>query len=248
MAPNQSTLTGPVTAAAADVLSNSSQQLHTLGAYCETADGRGFRYAKIGATSSVPGQIYASPAYDATNQTPVGGLAVGAAAIGDTSVTLTGTLTLAANLLAGGFLMTDVTPGQGYTYKILGNTAVSAAANCVVTLADPIQVALTASSKVVVTRHPYDSVIVNPTTKTGTPVGVPPVIQTNGNFGWLQTYGACAILSGVATSISTPGVPVTTSQATAGAVIVSTAVLPTVGWSMQLFTATEYQAVHMTIR
>jgi hypothetical protein len=246
---NASTLTGPIQGAAADLLSNSSTQLHAIGTYCETADGRGFRYAKIGAVSTVPGKVYAAAAWDSTNQAPVGGLAVAAQSIGDTSVTLTGSLTLAANLLQNGYMATDVTPGQGYLYKVAGNTAVTAAANCVVTLADPLQIALTTSSKVVFVKHPYDSVIVSPGgASTGQPVGVATsTIITNANFGWLQTFGACAVLSGVATSISLPGVPVTVSASTAGSVIVSTAILPTIGWAMQLFTATEYNLIYLTI-
>lgn len=246
---NSTTLTGPVVAVAADLLSDLASPAHVVGAYVETADGRGFRYAKMGATASVPGKVYAAAAWDSTNQAPVGGLAVAAAAIGDTSVTLTGTLTLAVNLLANGYLVTDVTPGQGYIYKIKGNTAVSSAANCVVTLADPIQVALTTSSKVVVVKHPYDQIIVSPGgASTGQPVGVATSIITAAQYGWIQTYGAAPVLSGVATSISLPGVPVTVSASTAGSVIVSTAILPTIGWAMQLFTATEYQLVYLTIK
>lgn len=246
---NASTLTGPVSAAAADLLSNSSQQLHTIGAYCETADGRGFRYAKIGATSTVAGKVYCAAAWDSTNQAPVGGLAVAAAAIGDTSVTLTGSLTLALNLLQNGYMAVGITPGLGYLYKVAGNTAVSSATSCVVTLADPLVVALTTASKVTFVKHPYDSVIVSPGgASTGQPVGVANGIITNGQYGWLQTYGACNVLAGVATSISLPGVPVTVSASTAGSTIVSTAILPTIGWAMQLFTATEYNLIYLTIK
>lgn len=246
---NASTLTGPVHVVAADLLSDSSTQLQVLGSYCETADGRGFRYAKIGATSTVPGKVYAASAWDSTNQAPVGGLAVAAQSIGDSSVTLTGSLTLAANLLANGYMAVNITPGQGYLYKVAGNTAVAGAANCVVSLADPLRIALTTASKVTFVKHPYDSVIVNPGgASTGQPVGVSTNIITNGNYGWLQTYGACAVLSGVATSISLPGVPVTVSASTAGSVIVSTAILPTIGWAMQLFTATEYDLIYLTIK
>ncbi len=245
---NQSTLTGPVTVVAADLKSNSSTQLQTLGAYVETADGRGFRYAKVGGTSTVPGKVYVSATWDSTNQAPVGGLATAAAAIGDVDVTLTASLTLAVNLLAGGYLVTDVTPGEGYIYKIKGNTAVAAAANCVVTLDDPLVVALTTSSNVVLVKHPYDAVIVSPgAASTGAPVGVATSIITNAYYGWLQTFGPAPVLAGVATSISLPGVPVTVSASTAGSVIVSTAILPTIGWAMQLFTATEYQIVYLTI-
>lgn len=245
---NSTTLTGPVLAAAADLGSDTAQQLHAVGAYIETADGRGFRYAKNGATATVVGKVYAAAAWDSTNQAPVGGLAVAAQSIGDTSITLTGSLTLAANLLANGYAAINITPGQGYLYKVKGNTAVAGAANCVVTLADPIQVALTTASKVTFVKHPYDQIIVSPGgASTGQPVGVSTYIITAAQFGWIQTYGACNVLSGVATSISLPGVPVTVSASTAGSVIVATAILPTIGWAMQLFTATEYDLIYLTI-
>lgn len=239
-------LTGNIQVTGADILSNSSTQLMPLGTYAETIDGRGFRYAKIGATSTVVGKVYAAAAWDATNQAPVGGLAVAvAAAIGDTQVTLT-VGTLAANLMAGGYLATGITGGVGYIYSIKGNTVASTTS--VIYLNDPIVVALTTSSKVTLVKHPYDQVIVSPGgPSTGQPVGVATSIITNAQFGWLQTYGACTVLAGVATSISLPGVPVTVSASTAGSVIVSTAILPTIGWAMQLMTATEYNLVYLTI-
>ena len=244
----QSSLSGTTQISGADLLSNSSTQLMPIGAYAETPDGRGYRYCKVGATATVPGKVYVAAAWDSTNQAPVGGLAVAAQSIGDTSVTLTGSLTLAANLLQGGYLCTDVTPGQGYLYRIKANSAVSAAANCVVQLEDPLIVALTTSSKVTLVKHPYDQVIVSPGgASTGQPVGVSNTIITAAQYGWMQTYGACTVLSGVATSISLPGVPVTVSASTAGSTIVSTAILPTIGWAMQLFTATEYQLLYLLI-
>jgi hypothetical protein len=241
-------LSGPITVAGQDVNTSSVVQQASLGVYAETPDGRGYRYALIGATSTVPGKVYVSSAWDSTNQAPVGGLAVAAAAIGATQVTLTGSLTLAANLLAGGYLATNITPGQGYIYQIKGNTAVSSATGCVITLADPLVVALTTSSKVVAVAHPYSSAIVSPGgASTGAPIGVASSIITNAQYGWLQTFGPAVVLAGVATSISLPGVPVTASASTAGSVIVGTAILPALGWAMQLMTATEYNLVFLTI-
>src|SRR5687767_2466268 len=98
----QVSLAGPVTIGGQDVYTESSTQQMALGTYAETADGRGFRYFKNGGTATVAGKVYQSRPLDATNEQPSGGLAVSAAAIGATSVTLTGSLTLAANLLAGG--------------------------------------------------------------------------------------------------------------------------------------------------
>lgn len=159
--PNTSTLVGLPQTFQADIRSNSTTQLMPLGAYSETADGRGFRYALNGAVAAVVGKIYQSPAQDTTNLNPSGGLGVSAAAaIGDTTVTISTSTTVAANLLAGGYLSVAVTPGQGYTYKIASNTATAGAAGLTITLADPLQVALTTSSKVVVSQHPYSNIVV----------------------------------------------------------------------------------------
>ncbi len=148
--------------------------------------------------------------------------------------------------MAGGYMSTAITGGVGYTYRIKNNTL--AATTSVITLEDPIVVALSTSSKVTLVKHPYDQIIVSPGgASTGQPVGVANQIITNANFGWIQTYGTCSVLAGVATSISLPGVPVTVSASTAGSTIVSTAILPTIGWAMQLFTATEYDLIYLLI-
>lgn len=240
----QSSLSGPVQVVAADLLSDLASPAHAVGAYVETADGRGFRYAKVGGTSTVAGKLYQSAAQDATNQNPSGGLAVAAAAIGATSITLTGSLTLTANVLAGGYMSVAVTPGQGYTYRVLGNTAVSAAANCVVTLADPLVVALTTSSKVTFSTHPYSNVIVNPTTATGAPVGVANSIITNAQYGWLQTRGVCSVLTDSGTTV---GLGVAPSAAVAGAVKTAATTLCTVGFAVETCVTTEYDLVFLTI-
>lgn len=244
MTSQSSTLTGPVTVVGADLLSDLATPANVVGAYVETADGRGYRYAKVGATSTVAGKLYQSSAQDTTNQNPSGGLAVAAAAIGATSVTLTGSLTLAANLLAGGYMSVAVTPGQGYTYRVQGNTAVTSAANCVVTLADPIVVALTTSSKVTFSTHPYGAVIVNPTTATGAPVGVANSIITNAQYGWLQTRGVCSVLTDSGTTV---GLGIAPSAATAGAVKTAATTLNTIGYGIQTLVTTEYDLVFLTI-
>lgn len=245
---SQTTLSSAPLVIGQDLLVDSTVQQHRLGSYAETADGRGFRYVLMGGTSAVPGKLYTASAFSQANDSPVGGLAVAAAAIGATQVTITTSTTHTANILAGGYLVTDVTPGQGQIYRIKGNTAVTSAANMVVYLDDPIIVALTTASSVVLTASPYSNVIVSPGgASTGIPVGIATYVITNANYGWLQTHGPSVVLSGVATSLSLPGVPVCPSASTAGSVIVSTAILPTIGWIMHLFTATEYGLVFLTI-
>src|SRR3990167_8288653 len=97
----QTSLVGSVQIAGSDIRSDSATQQMTLGSYAETADGRGFRYAKVGATATVPGKVYAAAAWDSTNQAPAGGLAA-TGAVNTTTVTVSTSTTLAVNLLAGG--------------------------------------------------------------------------------------------------------------------------------------------------
>lgn len=188
-------LAGPLQITGVDILSNSSTQQLPLGTYAETVDGRGFRYCKVGAVDTVAGKVYQSPALDATNDQPSGGLGVSAAvAIGGTQITTSTSTTWTANEFAGGYVSINVTPGQGYLYRIKSNTATSAATGGVITLEDPLLVALTTSSKFIIVKHPYDGVIIEPGTPTGVIAGVAPRILTAGNYGWLQTKGACSVL------------------------------------------------------
>lgn len=240
----QTQLAGPVVVSGQGLLEDSSTQNEVLGSYVETTDGRGFRYCLVGAVSLVPAKLYQSPAQDTTNFNPSGGLSVSAAAIGATSVTITSSITLTANQLAGGFLSVNVTPGQGYIYRIKGNTAVSSAANCVISLDDPIRVALTTSSKVVVAPHAYNGVIVNPTTASGSPVGIAYNVVTNGNYGWLQTRGVSSYLNDSATAV---GLGLAPSAATAGALKTMAATLSQVGYALQAGVTTEYDLCYLTI-
>ena len=151
----------------ADVLSNSTTQLMPLGAYAETPDGRGFRYFKNGGTATIAGQVYQSAPLDATNDQPTGGLGVNAAvAIGGTSIVTSTSTTWAVNQFAGGYLSVNVTPGQGYLYRIKSNTATAAATLGTVVLEDPLIIALTTASKFILIKHPYDAVVIEPGTPT----------------------------------------------------------------------------------
>lgn len=238
----------------ANLYGNDTVAQMPLGAYAETQDGRGFRYAKIGAVSTVPGKLYQNSAVDATNQTPSGGLSVNATSVGDKSFTISSSITVAANFWAGGYVSVNITPNAGYIYQIGGNTlsggtqaSPSAGTGVVVTLLDPIAVtAWTTSTKVDIIPPAFAGAVVYPTTATGIAVGVPGTIITNANFGWLQTYGPASVLTGTATSMAS-GVPASPSTAVAGALVVATAVLPTVAWCMATQIATEYNMYYLLI-
>jgi hypothetical protein len=242
---SQTSLSSSPEIAGPDLFSNSSVQQMAIGAYAESQDGRGFRYAKIGAVDTVPGKVYQGAAQDTTNQNPSGGLGVAAQAVGDTTVTISTSTTLAADLLAGGYMSVNVTPGQGQLYRIKGNTATAGAVGCVVTLEDPIRVALTTSSKVILKAHPYSGVVVTPATETTNNVGVAHTIVTAAYFGWLQTHGMASVLF---TGTGAVGKAVgTLAGGTIGSMAPAIAATPILGWHAGTGITTEYAFIFLTI-
>ncbi len=211
-----------------------------LGGKSVTGDGREFRFVLAGATALVPGTLQQT----AAETTGWENLAAAAAAIGATTVVTTTTVTVTANQWAGGYLAVTVTPGQGYLYQIKGNTAASGAVTTI-TLADPIQqVALTTASRLDVIMSPYASVIINPATATGTPVGVAVYPVTAAQYGWIQVCGPTNVLADGAVAV---GTSLVASNATAGAVEAATGVQAPVGIAMEGISTTEYGMIFLNL-
>lgn len=241
-----SSLAGFAQVAAQAILAESSSGLHVLGTYMETADGRGYRYAKVGAVATVAGKVYQGPALDATNLQPSGGLTPSAnVAIGGTEITISDSITLTKNQLAGGYMSVVVTPGQGYTYRIKSNTAVSAAAGAVVTLEDPLVIAITTASNVIFAKHPYDGIVIEPGTPTARIAGVPNAIITEAYYGWVQTRGACAVLfTGTGVAGKVVG---SLTGGTSGSMAPAIAATNIGGEHMATGITTEYSLIYLTI-
>lgn len=234
-----------ISVAPQELFTSSATQGTDLGALASTGDGRYFRYVLNGGVTMVVGKVYQGPAEDATNQSPAGGLSVAAAAIGATQVTTTTTVTLAANLLAGGYLSVAISSGLGQNLKIKGNTAATAAVTTF-TLEDPLQVALTTSSKIVVHKSPFDSVVVAPATLTAAPVGVSIYAVTNAQYGWIQTHGpaTCLVTGTLATAGLAVGILV---GGTIGSLAPCIAGTPVLGYTMGIGATTEYDSVFLQI-
>lgn len=235
----------PVVLYGQDSFTSSSTQMHPLGTRGYTSDGRRFRYAQVGGVDTVAGSLYqaAAPVANHLANTPP------AVAIGAKSFTYTpGATGGAANLYSEGYLQVDTTPGNGYMYQISGHAAITASTAFTLNLVDPIQVALTTSSRVGLIHNLCKNVIVCPTTKTAAVVGVAPAVIATTAYGWIQTWGpAAALING------TPAVtaPVVNSATTAGALDVWTAAAqPTaslVGEMMQVGVSTKNNAVFLKI-
>lgn len=195
-----------------DGFTASTTQKHSLGARAQTNDGRVFRYCQAGGADLVAGNVIQSSAPVTAHlaNTPP------AVAIGATAFTYTpGAATGAANLYAEGYLQVDTTPGNGYTYQVAGHAAIASSTAFTLVLVDPIQVALTTSSRVGLLANAYKNVIQTPTTQTAAVVGVAPYVIPTTQYGWLQTWGPASVLINGTPAITAP---VVNSATTAGAV------------------------------
>ena len=183
----------PIEVIGQDDFVSSATQAHALGTRVETDDGRVYRYCQAGASDLVAGNCLQSSAIITTHlaNTPP------AVALGATSFAYTpGATAGAANLYAEGYLQVDTTPGNGYTYAVAGHAAITASTAFTLNLKEPIQVALTTSSRVGLIANPYKNVIQMPvTTATGTLVGIAPSIISATQYGWIQTWGMASVLT-----------------------------------------------------
>ena len=165
----------------------SSAQKETLGIKRVTDDGRTFRYAKAGASALSPGKLGVAAAIAAAHLNEA---ILAAVAAGETCLTLTVTAgtAIAENALRGGQLQINDEAGEGHIYGIESNSALSASGTeIVITLADPIKVALTTASEFTLVHNPWNGVVES--TTLGKACGVPLLDVTAAYYYWAQTGG-----------------------------------------------------------
>lgn len=171
-----------------------NQAGHPLGNVMYFADGRRFAYGRAGATALVGGNLCQQTLNDANFDE----LAVPAAeAVGQTVVTVTnGATTVAADDFADGWLNVEDDAGEGYLYRIRSNAAEGAgSADFDITLWDPLQVAWTTATTVLLFRSPYGRTIIHPSPATAMLTGVTPSAITTVLWGWLQTHGPASCIT-----------------------------------------------------
>ena len=183
-----------------DIMSASATQKETLGALRVLADGRKFRYAKNGGVALQAGDVLMSLAAVANhiNQAPAADVAIGA-----TEVTVTvGATAVTANQYAGGFLQVNSgADALGHQYSITGNTACDASGDTVVTLGEPIKVALAAAThKVSLIYNPWTGLVVA-TGAAISPAGVAVCNVPISNYCWVQTGGVACVQMDTTTAV-----------------------------------------------
>lgn len=230
-----------------DLFEHTTAQSYVLGTLAIDKYGSFYRYCQAGASALVVGELQqrAAPIANHLANTPP------AVAIGATSFSYTPAATAgAANLYAEGFLQVDTTPGNGYRYGISGHAAIVASTAFTLNLYpdDPIEVALTTSSRVGLHHNRWKNVIQTPTTITARVAGVAITPIAAASYGWLITRGPWPCLIN-----GTPAVtaPVINGATTAGSLDVWTAAAqPTanlVGHMMQVGVSTKNNMVDLCI-
>lgn len=155
--------------------------------YCQS-DSTGF------ATLGTPIQSAAAIHAEADDDIVVGA----AAAIGATEVTVTSTANLDTGVFAvvdglkGGFLIVNDADGQGQLRKIKGNEAFVTTGDAVITLYDPLTVALTTSSQVGIIQNPCKNVLATTAVVSGMFIGVNELAVTASYYFWAKCKGPAA--------------------------------------------------------
>jgi hypothetical protein len=190
-----------------------TSQKHKLGTRMQIFD-REFVYVLAGEAITA-GLLLMGKAGTAAHQVD---LAVNAGSAGDTTVTLSGSLTITKDLYKDGWLIFNDVEEEGHMYRVKSNTAVSSATGCVITLdeEDGLVTAITTSQQVGLYENPYKDVEIHDASDIDhVPVGWACVDIANDAYGWVCTTGiTTALIEG------TPGIglPLVASNSTDGSV------------------------------
>jgi hypothetical protein len=188
-------------------------QKHKLGTRMQIAE-REFVYTSTG-EAIVAGNLVMGKAGTAAHQVD---LAVSASSAGGTTVTLSGSLSIAKDLYKDGWLIFNDVEEEGHMYRVKGNTLVSSATGCVVTIdeEDGLVVAITTSQQVGLYENPHKATEKHDANDVDhAPLGWTCVDIASGSYGWLCVQGVTtALIDGTPAA----GVPLIASNGTDGSV------------------------------
>jgi len=176
-----------------------------------------------------------------------------------------GSTVLKQNLYAGGYLIVESGTGLGQTLQIASHQAsIATTGKFIVTLIDPIQVTLDATSTVSLVANPYIAVVITDHSTLGNPVGAtcyavaastaPTWDGTSGLqtaaglpvYAFVVTHGVTGIL--VDNSVTNVGYPIGRSAATDGAVgVASLTTAAQIGISVQTLTSAHYGPIDLKL-
>lgn len=192
-----------------------TSERYPVGTRAYIEDGRIFRFAEVGATALVVGDMNQGEAPSANTQTEL----IDTLAAGVTTLTGVGSTFGAqvANAFKYGYIHTDNATTLPIM-RIKSNTAIAAGGTGSVTLFTPTPTAIADANTVSYIKNVWRDVIQSvATTPTAVPTGVCRTAAAAANFCWLQTGGVTTVQYDAAVAIAAVGDPVETGVA-AGAV------------------------------
>lgn len=255
---------------------SSATAIHALGQRGSDAMGRVYRYCRAGAVDLIAGTVIQGAALTTGHLTLTVHTTSGGTSPGSTSIMVTCVSAVSTGFLNDGLLMVASGSGQGGVYKIssfrcIGTTgadlgvSVSAGGNGLFTLypedAIPILTNMTiaTTSTISLIPNPYMNVIIAPAaTLTGPIVGVAVYPITATQFGWIQTWGPCAVKHNDTSALGNSVVGVATScgrvEGANGAASAATTTFlgnllksPIIGYNMFVGVQGEWRPVFLTI-
>lgn len=246
----------PQVAGNVNIYDSATEPKFALGTVFKRSDGSEFRYAHFGATTGagmlVSQDLSESSVVDTDNvviapasAVAVDGETIQPGAIGSHYVEIT-LASVSADQYAGGYLHTTDDTGEGYVYRIKGNTATNnpATGNIRVQLYEPIQVALDATTDIAITGSLYANL--EPATTTDIAAsGVALAAQAANDYGWVQTAGVATVLTDGVIVIGS-GV-VIGSVAGSVAVEAAAAIVERVGVCLIVGDDTGYSSIKLTL-
>ena len=240
--------------------------LTMIGQRFDTNDGRELALVRNGAVAMVAGKVYQAPAQVTGHQLLAMTVpAATPATAGSFQILVTnGATVIKQNVYAGGYAVIGGGTGAGQTLRIASHPAAAASATCLITLQDPIQTTLDATSTVTLCANQFDGVILNVHTSISAgPVGISlyPIpastaptwdgtsgaLTANGvyQYGFVVTRGQTGALIDATTTV---GYGLGTSVNVDGALEVQTlTVSPMIAISMQTQTDTKYGLVNVLL-
>lgn len=228
----------------------------------DTSDGRELTLISNGAVALVSGVLVQGSPIVANHQNLAVSVTTVPATAGTFAISVTlGATKLTNNQYQGGFAIVNAGTGIGQTLRISTNPgASSSGSGVVITLEDPIQVTLDATSKVSLHANPYQDCVINPTTSTNRVVGVTlyPVAAatavTSSSAGVITSAGiqqyALVVSKGITSCLSdsvvaAAGLGIAPSNTTAGCITVQAATLANIGSAILLGVSAESRAVYI---
>lgn len=238
-----------------------------VGQKFDTSDGRELALVSVGATALAAGVLVQSEAeVTAFQKLAMTVPTAYPATAGATQILVTnGSTVLNVNQYASGYAIVASGPGIGGMFKIASHQPGTNAGTFVVTLEDPLQTTLTASSKISLLQNPYANVIVTPgTTATGGCVGAtlnilaastaPTYNATSGaltaagasQYGLIVCHGPASVL--IDSTVTNVGYPLGVSKTTAGTLGVATlTTVPQIATSSQTLTSANNGFVNLML-